>query len=154
MGTSRTLLTRHLLLACSFGAWLVCVNAQADGTGEIVITRHVYPRAVGSIVPPPDPNPTTVNANPAAQINAVTTHGELGDGDFARVSTGSSITRVINTGTGSVPGLLNQNSGMPGLTSTARAGGGSGVGSLGSLGGQINRSVEQGMRPLTSLGGQ
>lgn len=80
MGTSRTLLTRHLLLACSFGAWLVCVNAQADGTGEIVITRHVYPRAVGSIVPPPDPNPTTVNANPAAQINAVTTHGELGMG--------------------------------------------------------------------------
>ena len=151
MGTSRTLLTRHLLTALSLSAVLVCVSAQADGTGEIVITRHVYPRAVGSIVPPPDPHPTTVNANPGAQITAVTSQHELGDGDFARVSTGSSITRVINTGTNNLPGMVSQGGSLPGLSGSGRTGGGGG--SMGSLGGQINRSIEQGMRPLSSMGG-
>ncbi|KMN13230.1 hypothetical protein [Pseudomonas weihenstephanensis] len=150
MGTLRTQLTRYALTACSLSAVLVCLSAQAADNGEIVITRQVYPHAVGSIPAPPDPNPTVVNANPAAQINAMTAQGELGDGDFARISTGSSITRTITTGTHNLPGMIDH-TGMPGLTSSGRAGGSGGPSA--NLGGQINRSIEQGMRPLTTLGG-
>ena len=89
-------ITCHLVLACSLSAVLISTTAQAAGNGEIVVIRKVQPFAVGNPAPRPDPNPTTVNTNPSAQINSVTQSSELGDGDFARVSTW----RIIMMGRG------------------------------------------------------
>ncbi len=149
MGHWGSHITRHLLMACSLGAVLVSTIAQATDNGEIVIIRKVQSFAVGNPAPRPDPNPTTVNTNPSAQINSATQNSELGDGDFARVTTGAGVNRTITANTNHLPGL-NPSNGMPGLTS-GRAGGSSG-GAANNIGGQINRSIEQGMRPLTSFG--
>ncbi len=149
MGQLGRHITCHLVMACSLSAVLISTTAQAAGNGEIVVIRKVQPFAVGNPAPRPDPNPTTVNTNPSAQINSVTQSSELGDGDFARVSTGAGVTRAITANTNPLPGL-NTSNGMPGLTN-GRAGGSSG-GVANNIGGQINRSIEQGMRPLTSFG--
>ena len=90
----------------------------------------------------PDPNPTTVNANPAVRITSASR--ELSDGDFASVSSGTSIARSIIPNGNSLPGL-NTTNGLPGMT------GGHGGGSGGTVSNTISRSIEQGMSPLTAL---
>lgn len=141
--------TCHLLMACSLSAVLASAGVQAAGNGEIVVIRKVQPFAVGNPAPRPDPNPTTVNANPSVQINSTSQSSELGDGDFARVSTGAGVTRAITANTNHLPGV-NTSNGISGLTNGRAGGNGGGVAN--NMGGQINRSIEQGMRPLTSFG--
>lgn len=121
------------------------VQAAGPGNGVIVLTRDVQPFAVGNPAMHPDPNPTTANANPNARISAAT--NELSDGDFSRVSSGSSITRMIMPASNgsSLPGMNASNT-LPGMGSSH--GGGSGS----SISGTINRSIEQGMRPLSNMG--
>lgn len=145
MGNIQSVFTRHLLMACGLSA-VVCLSVQAAGNGEIVLNRTVQPHAVGNPPMRPDPYPTTVNTNPSSNITSATTNSELGDGDFARVSTGTSLNRSSLSADNHLPALNNTN-GLPGMT--AGHGGGSG----GTISNQINRSIEQGMRPLTNMGG-
>lgn len=135
---------KHLLLtACSLTVLFgICSTAQAGGDGVIVLTRDVQPFAVGNPPMHPDPNPTTVNANPAVRITSASR--ELSDGDFASVSSGTSIARSIIPNGNSLPGL-NTTNGLPGMS------GGHGGGSGGTVSNTISRSIEQGMSPLTAL---
>ena len=134
---------RYLLMACSLSALMgLCSAVQAAENGRIVVTRTVQPYAVGNPPMHPDPDPRIVNANPSAQVLGVT--GELSDGDFAGISTGASISRVIMPHTNSLPGL-NSSNGLPGMSN------GHGGGSGGTLSNTIGNSIEQGMRPLSIL---
>ena len=133
----------YLLLACSLSALLgVYSTVQAAGNGEIVLTRTVQPHPVGNPPMHPDPDPTTVNASPSAQIMGATR--ELSDGDFAGVSTGPSINHAMMHNGSTLPGLDTSN-GLPGMSN------GHGGGSGGTMSNTIGNSIEQGMRPLSIL---
>ncbi|KAF1030887.1 MAG: hypothetical protein GAK37_01050 [Pseudomonas sp.] len=133
-----------LLISCVLST-SVSLPVLAAGDGVIVIQRTVQGHMAGRS-PGVDPNPTTVNANPSAQVLGGTR--ELGDGDFANVSSGASITRTLLPG-GNLPGLGNNGGGV-GLGGGAGAGVGHGTGS--SLGSQINGSISRGMAPLNNMG--
>jgi len=131
-----------LLISCVLST-SVSLPVLAAGDGVIVIQRTVHGHMAGRSAGV-DPNPTTVNANPAPQILRATS--ELSDNDYANISSGSSITRAILPG-GNLPGLTN-NGGGAGLGGGAAAGHGGGS----SLSGQINGSISRGMAPLNNIG--
>lgn len=143
MGTLNTGFARTLLMGCAISS-VLSFQAMAAGDGVIVLDRTVNPHSYGRPVMTPDPNPTTVNANPNNRINGIVGN-ELGDGEFARVSSGSTITRMVTNHTTTLPGLSNSN-GLPGMN--AGHGGGSGNG----ISNQVNRSVQQGMGALNAIG--
>nr|WP_206695167.1 MULTISPECIES: hypothetical protein [Pseudomonas] len=120
------------------------LTAQADN-GIIVITRDVQTR--NAMVPPlrPDPNPTTVNANPSAHILKQT--NELSDGDFANISSGAGISTLITQQTNNLGGNLNNQSQLPNLA------GGRGTGSGNGISNMVNSSVQRGLAPLQILTG-
>nr|WP_220467542.1 hypothetical protein [Pseudomonas asiatica] len=120
------------------------LTAQADN-GIIVITRDVQTR--NAVVPPlrPDPNPTTVNANPSAHILKQT--NELSDGDFANISSGAGISTLITQQTNNLGGNLNNQSQLPNLA------GGRGTGSGNGISNMVNSSVQRGLAPLQILTG-
>lgn len=132
-----------LLLGCVLGT--LSLTAQADN-GIIIITRDVQVR--NATVPPlrPDPNPTTVNANPSAQVLKQTS--ELSDGDFASISSGAGISNMITQQTNNLGGnLVNQNQ-LPNLS------GGRGTGGAGNgISNMVNSSVQRGLAPLQILTG-
>ena len=133
----------HLLMACSLSALMgVCSAVQAAGSGEIVLVRTVQPQPVGTPAMHPDPDPITANASPLAQVMGGTR--ELNDGDFAGVSTGTSIRHTMMPNGNSLPGL-NTSNGLPGMTN------GHGGGSGGTISDTIGNSISQGMRPLSIL---
>ena len=133
----------HLLMACSLSALMgVCSAVQAAGSGEIVLVRTVQPQPVGTPAMHPDPDPVTANASPLAQVMGGTR--ELNDGDFAGVSTGTSIRHTMMPNGNSLPGL-NTSNGLPGMTN------GHGGGSGGTISDTIGNSISQGMRPLSIL---
>ncbi|EJT84164.1 hypothetical protein [Pseudomonas asiatica] len=133
----------HLLLMGYVLASL-SLTAQADN-GIIVITRDVQTR--NAMVPPlrPDPNPTTVNANPSAHILKQT--NELSDGDFANISSGAGISTLITQQTNNLGGNLNNQSQLPNLA------GGRGTGSGNGISNMVNSSVQRGLAPLQILTG-
>jgi hypothetical protein len=132
-----------LLLGCVLGT--LSLTAQADN-GIIIITRDVQVR--NATIPPlrPDPNPTTVNANPSAQVLKQTS--ELSDGDFASISSGAGISNMITQQTNNLGGnLVNQNQ-LPNLS------GGRGTGGAGNgISNMVNSSVQRGLAPLQILTG-
>ncbi|MFK3815233.1 hypothetical protein ACI2KG_01240 [Pseudomonas sp. NPDC089407] len=132
-----------LLLGCVLGT--LSLTAQADN-GIIIITRDVQVR--NATIPPlrPDPNPTTVNANPSAQVLKQTS--ELSDGDFASISSGAGISNMITQQTNNLGGnLANQNQ-LPNLS------GGRGTGGAGNgISNMVNSSVQRGLAPLQILTG-
>jgi hypothetical protein len=138
-----------LLLIGSAACTLISLNVQAEGNGVIVLNRDVQPIPIGRNGGK-DPYPTTVNANPAARINAAMNSTELSDGDFADVASGSAF-RTINTAQAgaNLPGLntVTNPNGMPGMS--AGHGGGSG----GAISGTINRAMSSGLAPLTRMAG-
>ncbi|QXI25795.1 hypothetical protein [Pseudomonas vanderleydeniana] len=145
MGTTRTALTRTLLIGCALGS-LLSLTVQAGGSnGVIVLERTVQPQAYGRPPLQPDPNPTTVNANPSARVISLTNSMELSDGDIAGISTGSTVSRVITVHTGNMPALNNPN-GLPGMA--AGHGGGSGA----SIANTVNRGLSAGMGALNAIG--
>ncbi|MGY2234644.1 hypothetical protein ACW9ID_06495 [Pseudomonas gingeri] len=145
MGTlTTTVFTRTLLIGCALGS-LLSLTVQADGNGVIVLNRDVQPQAYGRPALKPDPNPTTVNANPSGRINSLTSNMELSDGDIAGISTGANVSRVITVHTTNMPGLSNPN-GMPGMA--AGHGGGSGA----SIANTVNRGLSAGMGALNAIG--
>ncbi|ANP57478.1 MULTISPECIES: hypothetical protein [Pseudomonas] len=129
----------------------------ADGT--IVVQRQVQPRVAYRPSMVPDPHPTVVDTNVSAEVNALangaasgnTVSRELGDADFAIVTSGSGIRSMILTGS-ALPGFASQPAtvqAVGNLGTTHGAGGGAGAG----LAGQINGSLKQGLAPLQMLGG-
>ncbi|MGY2288645.1 hypothetical protein ACW9H6_02615 [Pseudomonas sp. SDO528_S397] len=131
-----------LLLICCVLSTGASLEALAAGDGVIVIERTVQGHMVGRS-PGVDPNPTTVNANPSAHVLRAT--GELGDTDFASISSGASLNRNLLP-SGTLPGL-----GNPGGAVNLGGGGAGSRGNAG-LGGQINGSIARGMAPLNSIG--
>ncbi|MBF2997721.1 hypothetical protein HKT22_33210, partial [Pseudomonas aeruginosa] len=85
----------------------------ADGT--IVVQRQVQPRVAYRPSMVPDPHPTVVDTNVSAEVNALangaasgnTVSRELGDADFAIVTSGSGIRSMILTGS-ALPGFASQ----------------------------------------------
>ena len=134
---------RLLLIACIVGSGLT-QPAQAEN-GIITITRDVQTR--NAVIPPmiPDPTPTTVNANPSAQILRQT--HELSDGDFASISSGAGISALVNQQTNNLGGNLTNQTQLPNLA------GGRGSGSGNGLSNMVNSSVQRGLAPLHILTG-
>jgi hypothetical protein len=129
------------------GNAVIDLPANAAGNGVIVLQRTVQPVPIGRSNPP-DPNPTTVNANPSARIHSIMDSTELSDGDFASVSSGAAI-RSNSNQNGILPGLniVTNPNGLPGMT--ADHGGGSGS----AISGTINRAMSTGLAPLGRLAG-
>lgn len=132
-----------LLMGCVLGS--LSLTAQAD-KGIITITRDVQVR--DATVPPlrPDPNPTTVNANPSAYVLKQT--NELSDGDFAAISSGAGISNMITQQTNNLGGNLGNQNQLPNLAG-GRGTGGSGNG----IANMVNSSVQRGLAPLQILTG-
>lgn len=129
-----------LLISCVLSTG-VSLPVLAAGDGEIVIQRTVQAHMAGRSQGV-DPNPVSVNVS----THILRATGELGDTDFASISSGSSITRAILPD-GNLPGLSNNGGGI-GLGTGGAAGHGSG----GGLSNQINGSISRGMAPLNSIG--
>jgi len=136
-----------VLLVCTAVA-LSAPLAMAE-PGQIIITRDVQPRSATRPALVPDPNPKTVNPG------AITTGAmvELSDGDFASVSTGSVLPGLV-VGSPQIGGQLqiermpSQN--LPGMSAVH----GGARGADGGISGQVNRPLQQGLRPLQQLGGR
>ena len=146
MGNNNKRLNRLLLTGCVLSA-MYCLPVVAAGDGTIVLTRPVDPIAAGRKPLAPNPNPTTVNANPSQQVLRAT--GELSDGDFAGVSSGQRIQQTVNnTAPTHMPGLnvVTNPNGLPGMQS------GHGGGSGNAISGTITRTINIGLSPLTNMG--
>jgi hypothetical protein len=137
-----------LVLIGSAASALFSLNVQAEGNGVIVLNRDVQVHSIGR-ERGKDPYPTTVNANPSARVNQAVNSGELSDGEFASVASGSSISGTIMNQNGALPGtnVITNPNGLPGMS--AGHGGGSG----GSISNTINRSLSTGLAPLTRMAG-
>ena len=142
MGTFNKGLT-CLLLIGSAASSVLSLNVQAEGNGVIVLQRDVQPHHFGRDAGK-DPNPTTVNANPSDRIN-----GELSDGDFANVASGTSFRGGASQNMGGMQGLntVTNPNGMPGMGSTHQGGSGN------AISGTINRAMNSGLAPLGRLAG-
>lgn len=144
------------LLVCLAGL-VICVMTQLPARaagGDVIITREVQPRAATRQELVPDPNPQKVNPDHSAQIRrSLGVSGEVSDGEFAGVTTGTTLrggVQIFAPGADPVGGAL-----MPGRDGTGVSGGaksGGGLGGVGRIGGDVNRSVQQGLRPLQNLG--
>lgn len=158
MGTHLSSLVTQLLV-CLTGLGIGVLTqqqAQAAG-GDIIISREVQPRSATRAALVPDPNPNVANPNHAPRINRTLESAqaplEISDSDFASVTSGTSLgnglqifTRTPDqTGT-HMPGR--NGLGISGNTAAGRSVGGS----TGRIGGDVNRSVQQGLRPLQNLG--
>lgn len=118
----------------------------AEG-GDIIISREVQPRSATRSPLTADPNPTSINPGALTLRNAPDSR-ELSDGEFASISSGSTLSiplRSLQPQTDSTSAQLQR---LP--TSTAISGGAGG----GRMEGSISRSIDQGLRPLQRLGGQ
>lgn len=146
MGTLKQGFTRLLLIGCAVSA-VHCLPVLAAGDGQIVLERQVHPTPAGRPLNL-DPNPTTVNANPAGLVTG-TLNSEMSDSEFAGVNSGSLVRGAVMPNGNGVAGLnvVTNPDGLPGMT--AGHGGGSGS----SISGSINRAISSGMAPLSNIGG-
>lgn len=151
--------TRYLLLClfCLISGLGLTTSAVA-ANGDIIIQREVQPRSATRPPLVPDPNPHVVNPKPNSVINqglsGMAAPAELSDSDFAGITGGQGIQRqVSNASTLSLQGTHlrhgNGRSSLPDSPAAGHSGGG-----LGNLDGQINRSLQQGLRPLQGLFGR
>ncbi|MGL4316166.1 MAG: hypothetical protein ACRCTL_06090 [Pseudomonas sp.] len=133
-----------LLCLCSMAAPVLAAD------GDIVLSRDVQPRVATRPPLVPDPNPTVVNVDPHQQINRQTQGierlGELSDSDFASINSGLSLPNRL-LGTDNPQALPSTQQHQQGIGSLSH---GNGAVSSG-IAGQINRSVQQGLRPLQNL---
>ena len=134
-----------LLYLCSM------VTPAFAGDGNIVLTREVQPRVATRPLLVPDPHPTVVNVDPHEQVNRQTRDidqlpHELTDSDFANINSGLSQPNQL-LGAGNPQALPSAQQHQIGAGAP-----GHGSGSLTSgIAGQINRSVQVGLRPLQNL---
>ncbi|MEJ5060758.1 MULTISPECIES: hypothetical protein [unclassified Pseudomonas] len=143
MGKIDQPILRLLLIGCALGS-TVCLPVQADN-GIITITRDVQTR--NATVPPlvPDPNPTTVNANPSQQVLRQTS--ELTDGDFAGVASGAGISRLVTQNTNNLGGNISTQTQLSNLPAGRSGNSGSGIANM------VNSSIQQGMGAMKILTG-
>jgi len=135
--------------------WMVILSIVAPLTvsaaerGDIIISRDVQPRSATRQPIVPDPNPRV--SNPGAVVKYSTTN-ELSDADFASMSTGMALPeRVVHNhlnGNSSLMGTPSHQS-VPGINASH-----GGSGAAGGVAGQVNRSLQQGLRPLQAIGGR
>ena len=132
-------------------ALLLAGPVQAGNDGEIILTRDVQPRVATRKEMVPDPNPKQVYGSPDAYLhNGVrgSLGNELEDSDFARISSGMSVTQRVLVGQPA-------QSGNPGnqhlAPTTSGIGAHAGGGNNGGIAGRVNQSVQQGLRPLTQV---
>lgn len=121
--------------------------------GDIILFRDVQTRAAIRSPVVPDPNPRIINPKPSTHVGEDlqmrSIPGELDDGDFAAVTSGSRLTLQLLAPT--VQGAHSGASGLVNHSSVAGTGPGHAGGALGNIDGQVNRSIEQGLRPLQIL---
>nr|WP_314533202.1 hypothetical protein [uncultured Pseudomonas sp.] len=131
-----------LLIGCAL-AISASLPAHADN-GIITIKRDVQTR--NAVIPPlvPDPNPTTVNANPSQHILKQT--NELSDGDFANVASGASISRMVTQNTNNLTGNMNQ----PQLSNQPAGRSGNSGGGIANM---VNSSMTKGLGTLNIITG-
>ena len=143
MGKIDQRIFRLLLIGCALGS-TVCLPVQADN-GIIIITRDVQTR--NATVPPlvPDPNPTTVNANPSQQVLKQTS--ELSDGDFAGVASGAGISSLVTQNTNNLGGNISTQTQLSNLPAGRSGNSGSGIANM------VNSSIQQGMGAMKILTG-
>lgn len=157
MGTYLSSLTLQLLI-CLIGL-SICVLMQfpayAAG-GDIIISREVQPRVATRQELVPDPNPQLVNPDQSTQIRDNLRSGrnamEVTDSDFANVTTGTSLGRGLQIFTQHGDPTTGAMQSRSGLGITGSVGGGQAGGSSARIGNDVNRSVQQGLRPLQNLG--
>lgn len=132
-----------LLIGCALGS-TVCLPVQADN-GIIIIKRDVQPR--NATTPPlaPDPNPTTVNANPSEHILRQT--NELSDGDFSSVASGAGISRLVAQGSNNLGGNITNQTQLSNLPAGRSGNSGNGIANM------VNSNIQQGLGALKVITG-
>jgi hypothetical protein len=132
-----------LLIGCALGS-TVCLPVQADN-GIIIIKRDVQPR--NATTPPlvPDPNPTTVNANPSEHILRQT--NELSDGDYSSVASGAGISRMVAQGTNNLGGNITNQTQLSNLPAGRSGNSGNGIANM------VNSNIQQGLGALKVITG-
>ncbi len=144
-------------LALATGTLLPSLPSLAED-GVIIIQRTVPPRVATRSALVPDPHPQVANTDVSPQVTqAVGGVGsslganELGDAEFARITSGSSITSSILPGgsLGGFPTQQNANATTANLGGSAAGHGGAGR----ALADTIDRNVQRGLLPLQILGG-
>lgn len=158
MGTHLSSLASQLLVCLTGLSICVATQLQAQAAGgDIIISRDVKPRAAARQELVPDPNPHRVNPNQDPLINRAVSGGqaplEISDRDFAGVTTGTSLTHGVHI----FAQPVDQSTGTPmpgraGLGVTGNSSVGRATGATSRVGSEVNRSVQQGMRPLQNLG--
>lgn len=143
MGKSDNHIFSLLLVGCALSL-TVCLPVQADN-GIIIIKRDVQVRnaMIPSLVP--DPNPTTVNANPSRQVLAQTS--ELSDGDFAGVASGAGISRLVTQNTNNLGGNISNQTQLSNLPAGRGSNSGSGIANM------VNSNIQQGLGALKIITG-
>nr|WP_207201751.1 hypothetical protein [Pseudomonas sp. TH41] len=132
-----------LLIGCALGS-SVSLPVQADN-GIIVIKRDVQPRMATRAPLAPDPNPTTVNANPSQHILNQT--NELSDGDFASVASGAGISRLVTQNTNNLSGNISSQSQLSNLSAGHSGNSGNGIANM------VNSNIQQGLGALKVITG-
>tara|TARA_R110000822_G_scaffold34103_19_gene97106 strand:+ start:376 stop:864 length:489 start_codon:yes stop_codon:yes gene_type:complete len=122
--------------------------------GDVILTRQVQTRVATRPPLVPDPNPLVVNTKPSTYVGddlqMRNVPGELDDQDFAAVTSGARMIQqtlaplVQGNPAGAASGV--NHSAIAGSNPVGHAGN-----ALGNIDGQINRSIEQGLRPLQML---
>ncbi|AWM92114.1 hypothetical protein DJ564_15405 [Pseudomonas sp. 31-12] len=132
-----------LMIGCVLGSG-ICLPVQADN-GIITIKRDVQTR--NATIPPviPDPNPTTVNANPSRQILQQT--NELSDGDFANVASGAGINRLVTQNTNNLGGNISNQTQLSNLPAGRSGNSGNGIANM------VNSNIQQGLGALKIITG-
>lgn len=155
---------KSLCIACWLGLLVSVMSGFAlapsalAADGDIIIMREVQPRSATRPPLAPDPNPQVINPKPNAVIDralgGMAMPGELSDGDFAAVTGGHGMQQQ---GMSSPRALTTERHLQPkagaGALPSSPAAGHSG-GALAGVAGQVNRSLQQGLRPLQGLGGR
>ncbi len=145
----------YFVVAFSLLATVLVSQPATAANGDIIISRDVQPRSATRQALMPDPNPQLVNPKPNNAINmglrGNRAAGELNDSEFAAVHSGTQLTSQL---LGNQTPLALQ----PSVGAAQQAGftgpnpiGHSGNSALGNVNGQVNRSVQQGLRPLQIL---
>ncbi|MCW8279155.1 hypothetical protein IMF27_29785 [Pseudomonas sp. PCH199] len=132
-----------LLIGCAVGS-SVCLPVQADN-GIIIIKRDVQPRMATRPPMIPDPNPTTVNANPSKYVLGQT--NELSDGDFAGVASGAGISRLVTQNTNNLGGNVTNQTQLTNMSGGRSGNSGNGIANM------VNSSVQQGLGALKVITG-
>ncbi|MEJ6655107.1 MAG: hypothetical protein QNL70_03760 [Pseudomonas sp.] len=156
MNPSLSSLMIQVLLCLAGLALCIATQLPVHGAdGDIIISRQVQPRAAARQELVPDPNPLVANPRRDAMLNQALDAGlaptEMSDRDFAGISSGSRISNTFsNLPLGAGPANpVPTGGGAAGLNPAGHGGG-----AAGNAGGQVNRSIQQGLRPLQILGGK